>query len=53
MKFELEEYHRGVTNDESIIDLKRIVLGLNKKAISRPPHQELRDNILKLMKTIV
>ncbi|MEK7076539.1 MAG: hypothetical protein AAB941_02670 [Patescibacteria group bacterium] len=46
MKFELEDYHHGVTNDELIADLKQIALGLNKKAISHPRHQELRDKIV-------
>jgi len=35
MKFELEEYHRGITDEELLADLKRIVLELNKTAITR------------------
>lgn len=40
MKFELEEYHRGITNEELIADLKRIALTLNKKALNRTEYDE-------------
>lgn len=32
MKFELEEYHRGITDDQLLADLKRVALELNKTA---------------------
>lgn len=35
MKFELEEYHRGITDDELITELKRVALKLNKTALNR------------------
>ena len=34
MKFELEEYHRGVKNEELIADLQRVALELNKTSVS-------------------
>lgn len=34
MKFELEEYHRGVTDDELISDLKRVAAELNKTSVT-------------------
>ena len=40
MKFELEDYHRGITNEELIADLKRVALELNKNAISRCEYEE-------------
>ncbi len=40
MKFELEEYHRGITNEELIADLKRIALKLNKTALHRTDYDE-------------
>jgi hypothetical protein len=40
MKFELEEYHRGITNEELIADLKRIALKLNKTALNRTDNDE-------------
>lgn len=40
MKFELEEYHRGVTDEELIADLKRIASKLNKIAVGRPEYAE-------------
>ena len=40
MKFELDEYHRGVTDDELIAHLKRVALELNKKAISCTDNDE-------------
>lgn len=30
MKFELEEYHRGITDDELLADLKRVALEFNR-----------------------
>jgi len=33
MKFELEEYHRGITDEELIADLKRVANELNKKSV--------------------
>jgi hypothetical protein len=40
MKFELDEYHRGITNDELINDLKKVAKDLNKKAVSRAEYDE-------------
>jgi len=40
MKFELEEYHRGITDEELIADLKRIANELNKKFISFSTYNE-------------
>jgi hypothetical protein len=34
MKFELEEYHRGIADEELIADLKRVANELNKKFVS-------------------
>ncbi|MDD5605803.1 MAG: HNH endonuclease [Patescibacteria group bacterium] len=35
MKFELEEYHRNIKDDDLIADLKRVALELNKAAVTR------------------
>jgi len=35
MKFELEEYHRGIKDDELITDLQKVASKLNKSAVSR------------------
>ena len=35
MKFELEEYHQGIKNEELIADLQKVAKELNKPAISR------------------
>lgn len=35
MKFELEEYHRGVKNEELIADLQRVASELNKNSVTR------------------
>ncbi|MFA5158599.1 MAG: HNH endonuclease [Patescibacteria group bacterium] len=40
MKFELEEYHRGITNEELIAELKRIALKLNKNSLNRTDNDE-------------
>ena len=40
MKFELEEYHRGITNEELIAELKRIASKLNKTALNRTDNDE-------------
>lgn len=40
MKFELEEYHRGITDEELIVELKRIALKLNKTALNRTDNDE-------------
>lgn len=34
MEFELEEFHRGITDEEIIADLKRVALKLNKNSIT-------------------
>jgi hypothetical protein len=40
MKFELEEYHRGVTDGELISDLKRVAAELNKNSITRDDYKD-------------
>ena len=40
MKFELEEYHRGITDDQLLADLKRVALELNKTAITKFDYNE-------------
>ena len=40
MKFELEEYNRGVTDEELIADLRRVALELNTRAVSRPAYAQ-------------
>ena len=40
MKFELEEYHRGITNEELIAELKRIAVKLNKTSLTRNDNDE-------------
>jgi len=40
MKFELEEYHRGVTDEELITELQRVALELNKDALTRAENDE-------------
>jgi len=40
MKFELEEYHRGISDEELITDLKRVALALNKPTIRRLDYDE-------------
>jgi 5-methylcytosine-specific restriction endonuclease McrA len=40
MKFELDEYHRGITDEELLTELRRIALELDKKAISRADNDE-------------
>jgi hypothetical protein len=40
MKFELEEYHRGITDEELVADLKRVALDLNKTTVSRAENDE-------------
>ena len=40
MKFELEEYHRGITNEELIAELKRIAIKLKKVALNRTDNDE-------------
>jgi len=40
MKFELEEYHRGVTDEELITDLQRVASEMGKTAITRADNDE-------------
>ena len=40
MKFELEEYHRGITDEELLTELKRVASELNKTAVSREENDE-------------
>ena len=40
MKFELEEYHRGVTEAELLADLKRVASQLGKTAVTRNEQDE-------------
>ncbi len=41
MKFELEEYHHGVTDEELIADLKRVALELNKDSFTYDQYKEI------------
>ena len=40
MKFELDEFHRGVPDEELIADLKRVALELVKSTISIPDYKK-------------
>ena len=40
MKFELDDYHRGVTDGVLIADLKRLALEINKKSVTRDVYDE-------------
>ncbi len=40
MKFELNEYHRGVSDEELIADLKRVASKLNKETVSTVDYEE-------------
>lgn len=40
MKFELEEYHRGITNGELIADLQRVASELNKTSVTELENKE-------------
>jgi hypothetical protein len=40
MKFELEEYHRGVTDEELLADLQRVASELNKTAVTHTEYDE-------------
>jgi len=40
MKFELEEYHRNVPDDELVADLKRVAAELKKDSVSRRQYDE-------------
>jgi hypothetical protein len=40
MKFQLEEYHRGVKEEELLADLRRVASELNKTALSRADNDE-------------
>jgi hypothetical protein len=40
MKFELDDYHRNVSDEELINDLKRIALELNKNSVTRDDNDE-------------
>ena len=40
MKFELDDYHRHVTDEELINDLKRVALEINKKSVTRDIYDE-------------
>ena len=40
MKFELEEYHRGVKDEELISDLKRVASELNKNSVTQEEYRE-------------
>ena len=40
MKFELEEYHRGVKDEELVVELQRISIQLKKNALSRADNDE-------------
>ncbi|MDE2312041.1 MAG: HNH endonuclease [Patescibacteria group bacterium] len=40
MKFQLEEYHRGVTDEELVADLKQVALNLGKNSVTRDEQDE-------------
>ena len=40
MKFELEEYHRNITDDELVADLKRVATELSKDSITSDQYDE-------------
>jgi hypothetical protein len=40
MKFELDEYHRGISDDELIAELKRVASLLNKTALNRTDNDD-------------
>ena len=40
MKFELEDYHRGVTDNELVADLRRIASELNKTTVTQVENKE-------------
>ncbi len=40
MKFELDDYHRSISDEELINDLKRIALELNKNSVTRDDNDE-------------
>ena len=40
MKFELEQYHRNVPDDELLADLKRVAIELNKNSLTRDQYDE-------------
>jgi 5-methylcytosine-specific restriction endonuclease McrA len=40
MKFELEDYHRNITNDELIVDLKKVATELGRDSITRDQYDE-------------
>lgn len=41
MKFELEEYHRNVDDNELIEDLQRVAIKLNKKAVTQEEYDSI------------
>ena len=40
MKFELDDYHRGVTDEELLTELQRVASELGKKAVSRADNDD-------------
>ena len=40
MKFQLEEYHRNVTDDELLADLKRVAAELDKDSVTQDQYDE-------------
>lgn len=40
MRFTLDEYHRGVTDEELLADLKRVATELNKNSITRDDYKD-------------
>ena len=40
MKFELDDYHRNISDEELINDLKRIASELNKNSVTRDDNDE-------------
>lgn len=40
MKFELNEYHRGITDDELIEDLKKVASKIGKTSVKRDEYDD-------------
>ncbi len=40
MKFELEEYHRNISDEELIADLKRVAAQLRKKSVTQAEYNK-------------
>ncbi len=40
MKFELDDFHRGVSDDDLIMDIKRVATQLGQTTLSIPDYQK-------------